>query len=502
MKNRFLAIFFAAILAVSVLAGCAGTNPTDKPDGTGQADQTTKAPNPDDPYSGQFRVGHGRVNITPQDAVPMAGYGDSDLRLSTGFLDYIYTTCVAITDENDDTLLMFTVDILASNKDITEKVKEQVSAATGVPVDHILFNASHSHSSIDSKSNLRSALDWNNMYKDACAEAARTALADRLPAKMYWTSVDLTGYNYNRHYFTEYGEAYGVNHSRYCKGTPARHTYEANHIMFLVNFVREGGKDVMLSNWRCHSTMTSRFSSAAGQSAPTNISSDWVGMVRAYIEKQYGNHFVYLQGDSGTSVGTTSLAEEYQPPKDYKEYAREVADIMIEQIDKGWEEIQTGPIVIVEEEFEAASNKEELEHVAEARLVYNKWQETHNGNIACAADPTHYIQSQYHAGYLISRSALPATMKFYIAVGRIGDLAFTQAPFETFDTNGNFVRDNSPTKYTFVLGYSNEHYGYLASAEAWDYGCYETDTARIGRGAAEDLASRYVEILNDLYKNN
>ncbi len=69
-----------------------------------------------------------------------------------------------------------------------------------------------------------------------------------------------------------------------------------------------------------------------------------------------------------------------------------------------------------------------------------------------------------------------------------------------FDTNGRFVHEKSPTKYTFVMGYSNESHGYLPSAEAFDYGCYESDTAWLARGTAEDLASRFVELLNQLYQ--
>ena len=74
------------------------------------------------------------------------------------------------------------------------------------------------------------------------------------------------------------------------------------------------------------------------------------------------------------------------------------------------------------------------------------------------------------------------------------------APFETFDTNGDYVRENSPSKYTMVMGYSNEGRGYLPSAQAYDFGCYESDTAWLARGTGEDLAARFVAILNELYK--
>ena len=365
----------------------------------------------------------------------------------------------------------------------------------------VMFKGSADKLTFEPQSGMKVVQDWIKTYEENCVEAARLALADRLPAKkMCWTSVDLTGYNFVRHYLTDKGEGYSVNHTKYATGTPVKHTSTANPTMFLLKFEREGGKDIMFANWRCHNVLTSNFS-GGGDAQKTNISSDWTGMVRTYIEKQYDVYYAYFMGDSGNIVASTSLPEEveHHPPKDWKEYSREVVDLMIPAIDGEWEEIQTGPIQIVTETFKGKSNKAELDHLEEARLVYNYWREHNSGSDCIKQDPTHYIQSQYHAASIVGRPSAPEYREFLIAVGRIGDFAFTQAPFETFDTNGNFVRENSPTKYVFVMGYSNEHYGYLASQEAYDYGCYETDVATFERGVAEDLASRFVALLNQLY---
>ncbi len=501
--RKFICLILAiTMLAALVLPGCGGE--TTDPSGTGevtQAGNETKEPNPDDPDSGKFRVGHGRVNITPSDPVPLAGYGNTDLRMSTGFLDYIYTTCIAITDENDTTMLLFAVDLLYAINAVTEQLKDAVSAAVGVPTDHIVVNATHSHSSIDVQSSLAVAQEWINMYVGACAEAARLAMADRLPAKMYWTTADLTGYNFIRHYFTDLGEGYSVNHTRYCKGTPVRHTYDANPTMFILKFEREGDKDVLLTNWRAHNVLTSSTALGGTVFEKTNISADFTGQIRANLEKKYDAYVAYLQGDSGDVVTATSLPEsiEHQPPRDYKQYGREVCEIISTAIDAGFEEIQPGPIQLMEERFVGKSNKADLEHLDAARAVHAAWNETHNANLACAVDETHFIQSQYHAGWLLARPSLPEYRDFLIVVGRIGDFAFTMAPFETSCSNGNYVRENSPSKYTMVLGYSNENYGYLCAAEAYDYGCYETDITQYAKGVAEDLAARYVVMLNELY---
>ncbi|MBP5224450.1 MAG: hypothetical protein J6Z38_02565, partial [Lachnospiraceae bacterium] len=177
-----------------------------------------------------------------------------------------------------------------------------------------------------------------------------------------------------------------------------------------------------------------------------------------------------------------------------------VSELMIKAIDAGWEEIQPGPIQVVTETFTAKTNQAELEHMAEAQAIVTAWRETGDASDAFKKDTVHYIQSQYHASSIVNRPSRGATGSFPIFVCRIGDFAFTQAPFELFDTNGCYVRDNSPTKYTFVMGYSNESHGYLPSAVAFDYGCYESDTAWLARGTAEDLASRFVELLNQLYQ--
>ena len=501
MKKQVWILLVASLLAVLFLAGCGGSgDPTGDPQETTAGNETTAA-DPDDPYAGQFRVGHGRVNITPQVSVPLAGYGNTERRMSTGFLDYIYATCIAVTDENNDTLLIFAIDIINANTNATNEMKECVSAATGVPVDHIILNATHTHSSIDQlQTGMKVVQEWLQSYRQNCAEAARLAMADRLPAKMYWATADLTGYNFVRHYFTQFDEAVGSNHGTWVVGTINRHDHPANPIMSILKFEREGAKDIMLGNWRAHNTRTGDGSSRT-ENQKTNISSDWTGQIRANIEKYYDTYFAYFQGDSGNVNSSTALPEtlEKHPPADYKVYAREISEIMEKAIDAGMEEIQPGPIQIVGETFTANTNKSELEHTAEANAVRSVWITTSDYNNSLEADPTHYIQSPYHANSIIARASYPETGSFYIVAGRIGDFAFTQAPFETFDTNGDFVRENSPSKYTMVMGYSNESHGYLPSAQAYDFGCYESDTAWLARGTAEDLASRFVALLNQLY---
>ena len=489
-------------MAGLLLTACTGTTPVPETSLTEDAKET-EATTGGETVKGQLLAGHGRVNITPQDPIPLAGYGNGDRRLSTGFLDYTYVTCVAVTDEIGETLLMFASDIINIYEEVNKPMVEMVSAATGVPTDHIFSNATHTHSNIDQAlTSIQSVPKWITTYKNACVEAARLAMADREPAKMLWANADVSGYNFVRHYFTDLDESVNNgNHGTRAIGKINRHTSQADPIMSILMFERENAKDILLSTWRAHSTLTADGSSRF-ETMRTNISADWPGQLRANAEKNMDVYLVYFQGDSGNIDATTSLPNsvEKHPPYDYKEYGKDAYEIMAKAIEDGMEEVQPGPIRVYWEEFSAKTNKSELDHIDAARNVYNVWEETRDRDKALAADVTNYIESVYHAGAILARPRYAETESFLIAAASIGDFAFVQAPFESFDTNGRYVRENSPTKYTFFMGYSNQRNSYLPSAEAFDFGCYEADICRFARGTAEDLSARFVEILNDFYK--
>ena len=94
-------------------------------------------------------VGYGKSCITPEESVPIAGMGNTSKRMSTTILDDLYATCVAFTGENQQTVLMFTLDQLHANKKWTDPLRKAVEEATGVPVSHVMVSHTHTHSAPD-----------------------------------------------------------------------------------------------------------------------------------------------------------------------------------------------------------------------------------------------------------------------------------------------------------------------------------------------------------------
>lgn len=487
-------LFLACIMIVVMTA--VGCNPNTQ-DGNSNPTETGAQSEADDLYQNEFRVGFARNDITPKSAVPLAGYGNTGKRLSNGFLDYTYLSCIAFSDADNRTLLWFSADMITSATNVTESLRQEVSEATGLPVDHILMTATHTHSNIDVlQTGFESVNLWIRSFINTAVKTSLEALSDRKPASFRWGTADLTGYNFVRHYFTDLNESVGDNHGTLAKGQIVRHTTEANHLMYILEISREDGAPLLLTNWRAHPTIT-------GGSTRYDISSDFVGSVRNEIEGQTAYKFIYYQGDAGNMNPKTRLSSdvEYNPPTEFREYGKEVAELILNSIgEDGLTEIKTGPIQTVQTSFTGRINHDWDGYVTVARTLREFWNETGDSAETIRRAAEYGIEGPYHAGAIVSRASLGVTADVEIHATRIGDFVFINAPFELFDQNGNYIRENSPSPYMMVVGYSNQSWGYLPSQYGYDYGCYESDTGRFEAGTGELLASKYVELLKELYK--
>ena len=77
-----------------------------------------------------FSVGFGRYVVTPPKGSPMAGYGNSSMRLSSETLDDLYATCVAVSD-GTNTALFFSMDVINIPTSVWEKVCADIMARKG-----------------------------------------------------------------------------------------------------------------------------------------------------------------------------------------------------------------------------------------------------------------------------------------------------------------------------------------------------------------------------------
>lgn len=392
-----------------------------------------------DSLTGVFSVGYGKADITPDDSVPLAGFGDNEERYSTQVMDPIYATCVAFTDEVGTTVLMLGLDLLNTDEDRANEARALITEATGVPGDYIQFSSSHTHSSVSLSAESGTKAAAAEKFRQGCLEAAKQAMADRKPAQMEATFTRPDDLNYRRHYILDDGTYQAYKVGLLPKERVHGHLGKADNLLQLVKFTREGGKDIIIVNWQAHYC-------GANNINYTGISADYPGILRNELEKQLNCHAAFVLGGAGnvvcnTKVFNTHIVSEYTA-----------------------ESYITHGQLLAAEAVKAAEN----------------FQPAQTGNIHLTAD-NFVFESRKHPIYTFG----------------FGEFACAFAPFEIFDMHAQSVREHSPYKYTFYASCANAGNGmkYLPHEESFNYYCYETDATLYGKGAGEALRDQLTDMM-------
>lgn len=435
-----------------------------------------------------YLVGYGRADMTPQQPIPLMGYGNTIRRVSGPVLDPLYATCVAITDAEGNSMLMIGSDSTVPN--YVGYVREEVSQALGIPMEHVLVNVTHTHSAPDLDANHPGVAPYRELYKKAHVEAALAAFADRKPAKMFYGSVETEGLNFVRHYRMDDGSFGGDNFGDWTNHYAVDNVTEVDPTMHLLKFEREGGKDVLVMNWRAHASIT-------GGSLKPDVSADFVGSVRMYLEKELDCHFAYWQGCAG-NVNPRSRIPERDCTRDYMEFGRQLGAFAQKALEN-MEEQTPGRIRVIQYILPGQINHTKDHLVEKAKEIRDYWTETGDWTGAKNMGMPHGIRSPFQALGIIKRSTMGQTFNISMsAVALNDDVAFATSANELFDTTGQYVEDHSPFRHTMVLGYTNGQTGYMPSAYAWYYTCYESDCTRFAPGVAEEIAWQQLRLLREI----
>ena len=433
-----------------------------------------------------FQVGFGRTDITPEDSVPLAGYGNTSKRMSTTLLDYLYATCLAITDPEGETVLLFSQDLVNSSQ--TERVRQTVSQVTGVPEDHIMVAATHTHSAPDQSSSHENITFWKIKYLESMVKAAELALADRAEASFFAGSTQTEQLNFIRHYLLSDGSYGGSNFGDFANNTIVDHAAQVDAQVQLLKITRSGKKDILLANWQAHPLLS------GGLTTP-DISADFIGSARSYLEEQTGGYFVYFTGAAGNTNPTSRISEETRT-SDHKEYGKLLGDCILPALEQ-LTALETGDIKLTQLQTACAINHQMEDKLEEAKEVAALYAATDRdtGNVLARQLG---FSSVYHANAVIRRAKLEESRLVEMCAVSMGDFSFIAAPYEMFANHGVYIKENTPFSMTFVISCCNGAQGYIPSAEAYDYGCYESHTGNFTRETGDILAAEYVAMLKKL----
>lgn len=448
-----------------------------------------------------FRVGFGRTDITPKYSVPLAGYGNTFQRMSEGFLNYLYATCIAITDEQDSTVLLITTDVIAIKNGIAEGIRKSITAATGVPADRIMFQGTHTHSGPDIYTTQDVMAQYHLDYANGLLEAAKQAMEDRSPATAKIGSVYTENLNFVRHYKVSDGTIYGDNFGSLAKGVITDHTSDADNQVQMIRFIREAAdkKDILMVNYQAHAKMNSTAETWEGQSGRKMLSSDYIGSTRDYVEGKTDVLFAFFLGAAG-NLNTFSKIPMENRTTDYRVYGQLLGDYILGGLENMTDMTDT-KVASVQRQYIAKVDHSDNPLLPVARTVKAAFEETGNyaGSLAAGGnDPR--IASPYHAISIVNRAnIIVKEQPMEINAIQVGNIGFVTAPYEMFDTNGMYIKETSPFAMTFILTCANAHYDYFPSTECFENGgTYEVHARRFVRGTAEEVADEFINMLGEL----
>lgn len=445
-----------------------------------------------------LQAGFGRVDITPGISVPLSGYGNTETRMSQGCLDSLYATCVAVTDMQDNTVLLITTDMLGAWDYLTEEVRQLINRSTGVPESNIMIAATHTHSAPDMASSYDNGMaTYKLQYKLGLLKAAEEAMADRSTVTMEAGSTQVEGMNFVRHYLMNDGTYFGDNFGSMESGIKD-HASEADSQMQLLRFVRTSGEkqDILLINWQGHPKMASTAETADGKQTRPMLSADYIGALRTELERQANVQMAFFLGASG-NLNVFSKIPGENKTTNYWVFGQLLTDTVTDCLENSMTPVEGATVAVARKNATVQIDHTEDHLLPYAAEVYDLWTQTNSYSACTAMGVPNGVMSPYHAASILTRSKIIAdTEQLECNAIRIGNIGFVTAPYEMFDTNGMYIKDNSPFATTFVLSCTNDYNNYIASEQAFTYGSYEVHNRRYVRGTAEALADELLELLN------
>ena len=474
MKQIFT-LFLAMLMVLSLIACGAG--------GSAEPAQTATA------EAACFKAGFGYANITPkQDGLPMAGYSDG--RVSAGYMTYLEARAVAVQDEAGEILLFVTADLSFIRPKFGKQVMEKMTKALGIPEDHIILSGTHTHGSIETESlSAKGVPEFNEFASNGMVEAARLAIEDLKPAEIYVGTAITENLNFVRRYFMDDGSFTTDNFP----GTGTKvvsHETEADPQLVMTRFVREGGKDILISNFQAHPHLEGKFE---------GVSAETVGAMRDAFEAEFDVHSLHWQGAAG-NLNSRSRIDGETRTKDRKEYAQLMlgyAKPVFESMTK----VNSGPIEVASYDYVAIIDHSR-DHLLDAARQVTDFYKAGNNAEACKPLANELGLVGYHqAMRIVWNYENGKSFDAKLIAWSFGDVSGIVTEYELFDTAGMYIKENSPFEQTFIVGYAYPGTGsYIPDAAAYANGGYERDSCRYISGTSEEMCNIYLDLLNQMHK--
>ena len=385
-------------------------------------------------------------------------------------------SALVIEDAHRHRVALIACDILMVERDILDRAARRIEKATGIPFDHILINATHTHhapTTVTVHGYEREAA-FTQQVEEKIVQAATKAAGRLAPVSFLFRLGEESSVGKNSRLLLGDGTIYWV-------GTfddALRPTGPFDPELPVLAFKRrDGGLESVLFN---HSTHT------IGTQKPGVRSPSFYGLAAQELEKEKGGTFLFFEGASGSThnLGLGAVEATYRIRQAISGALESAQPRPVDEVVAIRKEI-----TVKVRHFDEAKDEQAVSSYCNKRIMDPKWAKS-------TIETFRAMRRQ-----LASRQG--ESRKTWIQGMRIGDVAIVGVPGEFFTVLGQEIKRRSPFRYTYVFELANDYIGYIPDRVGYDRGGYQTWTGLhsfVERGTGETIVSESVGLLDQLYR--
>lgn len=429
-----------------------------------------------------FQTGFARVDVTPPLGTYLSGY--FNLRTSVGVLDPIYLNALAVT-KDEDTVLVITGDFMYIAMSFMDQCRALIAADTGIPVDHIMLQSIHQHTSTYPGVDCANEREYTDLLIRKYRDVAKMALDDRKESRIFIGEKEVAKtISFIRRFRMKDGSS-RTNPGHKHWDEVDHPLGEADNVTRLVRFKREGAKDIAFVNFSTHPDVV------GGE----KFSADWPGFVRTFTEQRLENvHCIIMNGCQGDTNHIDFSIERDTAPESRYAHSQMMGRVITDSVVELWDHLEEIPAGAVKGQVaivRTPSNTDCMDKLEEYKALQQELTEgtrEFHGTMADRAD----IRRVAAMDNLPLFQRVPVTV---LSFGKVAIVGYGGEPFTEYAQN---VRKANPHLFVLSACLANGSQGYLPSRSAFEEGGYEAHATNFTIGIADACQNKAQEFLSNV----
>lgn len=426
-----------------------------------------------------LKAGASQICMTPWFNTPIPGYFTA--RYSTGIKDDLYARAVVL-DDGKMTVALISMDIIAVSEDMADTIRTRAYELTAIPCENIMIAATHTHTGSPIDMSLYYCEPDHEVVEFVCRKAADAVLAafNRLePAKLGFGRGEEDEVGFNRRFIMKDGSV--RTNPGICHPDLVKRAGPIDPELGVVRIDKEDGSPLaVLVNYACHPDVV----------GGNEFCADYPGELSRTVQAQLGNIPVLFFNGCCGNINHIDFFGQHPFDKDthYKKMGR----------------ILGGKVLSVREKIYTS---DEAPLAVVSRTLTGKRRQPTDENIAwakeyLAGDIPSVSEKAYAEAYLDLKENPIYEKSYELQAIRIGDIAISALPSETFVEIGLAIKEGSPFENNFVVELANGCLGYVSTPAALaQQGGYETRLSKytyMDENTAGQIAENAVAMLKEL----